>query len=85
MVRGVVFRKRLRAFRASRGGILWNPIYKAWFPKGEDDPEIAVLRIDNSEGRPVESQSQDRVGNTLDRAALSGGSVPVSDAGHVTV
>jgi len=25
---------------------LWNPIYKAWFPKGVDDPEIALLRID---------------------------------------
>ena len=28
---------------------LWNPMYKAWFPKGEDDPEIAVLRVDVSE------------------------------------
>src|SRR6201996_4234982 len=29
---------------------LWNPMYKAWFPKGEDDPEIAVVRVDISEG-----------------------------------
>ncbi len=25
---------------------LWNPIYKAWFPKGLEDPEIALLRVD---------------------------------------
>ena len=24
---------------------LWNPIYKTWFPKGLDDPELALLRI----------------------------------------
>ncbi len=26
-------------------GALWNPMYKAWFPEGESDPEIRVLRI----------------------------------------
>jgi general stress protein 26 len=25
---------------------LWNPLYKAWFPDGEDDPEITVIRVD---------------------------------------
>ena len=24
---------------------LWNPMYKAWFPKGLDDPEIALLKV----------------------------------------
>ena len=24
---------------------LWNPLYKAWFPKGLDDPELALLRV----------------------------------------
>ena len=24
---------------------LWNPLYKAWFPQGEDDPEITVIRV----------------------------------------
>ncbi len=24
----------------------WNPKYKAWFPKGLDDPELALLRVD---------------------------------------
>jgi len=25
---------------------LWNPIHKAWFPKGLDDPNIALLCVD---------------------------------------
>ena len=25
---------------------LWNPNYRAWFPRGLDDPELALLRID---------------------------------------
>jgi len=24
---------------------LWNPVYKAWFPKGLDDPELALLKV----------------------------------------
>jgi general stress protein 26 len=24
---------------------LWNPIYKAWFPKGLEDPEIVLLKV----------------------------------------
>ena len=24
----------------------WNPLYKAWFPKGLDDPRVALLRVD---------------------------------------
>jgi general stress protein 26 len=25
---------------------LWNPFYKTWFPKGLDDPELTLLRVD---------------------------------------
>ncbi|MBA3913972.1 MAG: pyridoxamine 5'-phosphate oxidase family protein [Acidobacteriales bacterium] len=24
---------------------LWNPLYKAWFPKGLEDPELCLLKI----------------------------------------
>jgi len=24
---------------------LWSPVLKAWFPKGEDDPEIALIKV----------------------------------------
>jgi general stress protein 26 len=26
----------------------WNPKYKAWFPKGLEDPDLALLRVDVS-------------------------------------
>lgn len=25
---------------------LWSPLHKAWFPKGLEDPQIALLRVD---------------------------------------
>jgi general stress protein 26 len=25
---------------------LWNPVYKAWFPDGLDDPNLALLRVE---------------------------------------
>jgi general stress protein 26 len=25
---------------------LWNPLFAVWFPKGADDPELALLRVD---------------------------------------
>lgn len=24
----------------------WNPVYKAWFPRGLDDPDLALLKVD---------------------------------------
>jgi len=28
---------------------LWNPIYKAWFPRGLEDPEIVLMKVHVSE------------------------------------
>lgn len=28
---------------------LWSPIVKAWFPKGVDDPNLTLLKVDTSE------------------------------------
>ena len=25
---------------------LWNPFYKAWFPRGVDDPDLRLIRVD---------------------------------------
>lgn len=25
---------------------MWNPLLKAWFPRGVDDPDLALLRVD---------------------------------------
>ena len=64
---------------------LWNPMYKAWFPQGQDDPEITVLRVDVTEGFFWEASSSKVVmyAKYL-AAAVTGGAVPVGTAGHVT-
>ena len=65
---------------------LWNSMYKAWFPKGEDDPDIAVLRVDVSDGDYWEASSSKVLFYAKYAiAAVSGGSVPVGEQGHVTV
>jgi general stress protein 26 len=30
---------------AAKAKEIWNPLYKAWFPKGLDDPELRLLRV----------------------------------------
>ncbi len=65
---------------------LWNPMYKAWFPNGEDDPQIAVLRVEITEGDYWEASSSKIVMMTKYlAAAVTGGAVPVGEAGHVVV
>ena len=65
---------------------LWNPMYKAWFPKGEDDPEIAVLRVEISEGDYWEASSGKLVMMAKYAfAAATGGKVEMGEAGHVAV
>jgi general stress protein 26 len=64
---------------------LWNPMYKAWFPGGEDDPDIAVLRVDVTEGDYWEANSSKIImGFKYLAAAVSGGAISVGEAGHVT-
>jgi general stress protein 26 len=65
---------------------LWNDMYKAWFPKGEDDPDIAVLRVDVTDGDYWEASGLKVV--MLAKyaiAAATGGKMPVGEAGHVKV
>jgi general stress protein 26 len=65
---------------------LWNPMYKAWFPKGEDDPEIAVLRVDVSEGDYWEATSGKIVMMVKYAVATATGKkVEMGEAGHVLV
>lgn len=65
---------------------LWNVMYKAWFPKGEDDPNIAVVQVDVSEGDYWEASSSKVLFYAKYAiAAVSGGTVPVGEQGHVTV
>jgi general stress protein 26 len=65
---------------------LWNSMYKAWFPKGEDDPEIAVLRVDVAEAEYWEASSSSLVrGVKYLAAAVTGGKTSIGEAGHVLV
>lgn len=65
---------------------LWSPIYKAWFPKGEEDPDIAVMRVEITGADYWEaSASKLVVMAKYVAAAVTGGSVAVGESGHVSV
>jgi general stress protein 26 len=45
-----------------KAAALWSPLYKAWFPKGLDDPDLTLIRVSvetaeywDSPGGPVNS------------------------------
>ena len=65
---------------------LWSPMYKAWFPKGEGDPEIAVLRVDVTEADYWEASSS-RIVRSVKylAAAATDGAVDVGEAGKVVL
>ena len=65
---------------------LWNPMYRAWFPGGEDDPQICVLSVEVSEAEYWEASSSKFVrGIKYLAAAATGGKVAVGEAGKVVV
>ena len=65
---------------------LWEPMYKAWFPKGDEDPEIAVVRVQVTEADYWEASSSKVVMMAKYAvAAVTGGKVEVGEAGHVAV
>lgn len=37
---------------------LWNPNYKAWFPRGLEDPDLALLRIKLEQAEYWDSQKE---------------------------
>jgi general stress protein 26 len=65
---------------------LWNSMYKAWFPQGEDDPSIAVLSVRLSEAEYWEASSSRIVrGVKYLAAAITGGKVDVGQTGTIKV
>ena len=65
---------------------LWNPMYNAWFPEGEDDPQITVVRVDVSEAQYWKANSNRLVlGMKYLAAAATGGKVNVGETGRVKV
>jgi general stress protein 26 len=65
---------------------LWSSMYKAWFPKGQNDPEIMVLRVDVKEADYWEASSSRLIRSARYlAAAVTGGKTSVGEAGHVLV
>ena len=65
---------------------LWTPSYKAWFPEGQEDPRIRVLRIrvDQAEYWDAPASALVRNVQILARAA-TGGKTPVGDHAKVSL
>jgi general stress protein 26 len=65
---------------------LWNPMFKAWFPEGKDDPNIAVLRVEVDEANYWEASSSKLVfGVKYLARAITGGGVDVGEQCKVLV
>lgn len=65
---------------------LWNSMYKAWFPQGEDDPSITVLRVDITEAQYWEASSSKLLrGLKYVAAAATGGAISLGESGKVDV
>ncbi len=65
---------------------LWNPMYKAWFPGGEEDPQVSVLRVDVTEAEFWEASDSKLVRSIKYlAAAVTKGSVDVGEYGKVHV
>ena len=65
---------------------LWKPMFKVWFPGGEDDPDIATMRVDVISADFWEASSSKLVVMAKYAvAAATGGGTPVGESGHVTV
>lgn len=63
---------------------LWNPMFKAWFPGGEEDPNITVLKVTLTEAEYWEASSSKIImGIKYLAAAATGGKVDVGESGTV--
>jgi general stress protein 26 len=65
---------------------LWNPIYRAYFPKGLDDPELTLLKVRISEAEYWDSPSSRMVQIAgFVRAIVTGERSPMGEHGKLDV
>jgi len=65
---------------------LWNPLLKAWFPGGLDDPELALVEVTVTGGEYWDAPSSRLVRLALlVRGALTGAGMPAGEHGHLDV
>ena len=63
---------------------LWNPMFKAWFPGGEEDPSISVLKVTISEAQFwTASSSKIVLGVKYLAAAVTGDHTKIGEHGTV--
>jgi general stress protein 26 len=59
---------------------MWKPYYKAWFPKGADDPDLALLKINVEEAEYWDAPSgKMAVLYSIAKGLASGGKNPGGD------
>ncbi|MGI4022078.1 MAG: pyridoxamine 5'-phosphate oxidase family protein [Janthinobacterium lividum] len=62
----------------------WNPIIKAFFPNGLDDPKLTLLKIDTQEAEYWDSNSSKMVvGFQMLKAIVTGGRYDQGDHGKI--
>jgi general stress protein 26 len=65
---------------------LWNPLYKAWFPEGKDDPEVTVIKVQVEDAEYWEAPANAIVRNVkMLSAAITGGNVSVGEHDKVSL
>jgi general stress protein 26 len=65
---------------------LWNPLYKAWFPDGKDDPQITVIKVQVEDAEYWEAPPNAIVRNVkILSAAITGGKVSVGEHEKVSL
>ena len=63
---------------------LWNPIIKAFFPDGIDDPKLTLLKVDTQEAEYWDSNSSKMVvGFQMLKAIVTGGHYDQGDHGKI--
>lgn len=65
---------------------LWNPLMKAWFPEGKDDPEITLLKVLPEEGHYWDTKNGKVISMIkIAAAALTGKKSDVGVEGDIKV
>lgn len=65
---------------------LWNPLIKAWFPEGLDDPKLALLKVNPYEAEYWDASSSKMVNFfKIAVAAVSGGKTDVGEHGKISL
>jgi general stress protein 26 len=70
---------------AARAKKLWNPFMNAWFPKGPEDPELALLRVDVDEAEYWDVGSKKMTTLVHFAKSIVGTADSMSSNGHGTI